>query len=337
MATEIIKTIKSSGGDYTSRAAFEAAVPANLVTLDEQWSGVIDAFEDTTAVTVAGITTDATRYIEFRVASGQGHAGKWDATKARIIRTVQAAESVYNLSVNYTRIVGEQVRAIGGVQDGSFLYYGIVAGGTIGIRITKSIVDGDFTSWSAGTTRAIGIHLGTDVAGNQSVINTIVSNFTYATVANGWGIRVVNHTSGKSYVYNVTLVDCGNCIEDGFNDIVCKNVITKPASGGSSFVGAFDASSDYNASSTATAPGANSRINQTFTFVDETGDDFHLASGDAGAKDAGTDLSGDANYPFSDDIDGQTRSGSWDIGADEYVAAGGGAKFPTPHLWWSEA
>lgn len=30
-------------------------------------------------------------------------------------------------------------------------------------------------------------------------------------------------------------------------------------------------------------------------------------------------LSGDGTYPFNDDIDKETRSGSWDIGFDEYI------------------
>jgi hypothetical protein len=72
-----------------------------------------------------------------------------------------------------------------------------------------------------------------------------------------------------------------------------------------------------NASSDGTAPGTNSRTNQTFTFVDAANKDYHLAAGDAGAKDYGTSLSGS----FTIDIDGETRSGTWDIGADEYVAA----------------
>jgi len=61
-------------------------------------------------------------------------------------------------------------------------------------------------------------------------------------------------------------------------------------------------------------------VNRTFTFVDEANDDFHLAStDDTGAKDYGTDLSSDPNLSFNDDIDGDTRSGTWDIGADERI------------------
>ena len=52
-------------------------------------------------------------------------------------------------------------------------------------------------------------------------------------------------------------------------------------------------------------------------FADTTAYDFHLHSSDTTAKDAGTDLSG----TFTDDIDGDTRSGTWDIGADESQAS----------------
>ncbi|MEA2007005.1 MAG: hypothetical protein U9O20_02480, partial [Patescibacteria group bacterium] len=44
--------------------------------------------------------------------------------------------------------------------------------------------------------------------------------------------------------------------------------------------------------------------------------DFHLQSTDTELKDAGTDLTLEG---FSDDIDGDTRSGDWDIGADEMI------------------
>ncbi len=49
--------------------------------------------------------------------------------------------------------------------------------------------------------------------------------------------------------------------------------------------------------------------------------DLHLRPG-ADAIDAGSDLSG----TFTDDIDGQARSGAWDVGADEYSAASAGMR-----------
>lgn len=83
------------------------------------------------------------------------------------------------------------------------------------------------------------------------------------------------------------------------------------------FVGTFAAGSNYNAEDDGNgAPGANSRSNQTFTFVDAANDDFHLASTDAGAK--GFGLADPDSGAFSDDVDGQTRGATWDIGFDQY-------------------
>lgn len=105
----------------------------------------------------------------------------------------------------------------------------------------------------------------------------------------------------------------------GFVENATMKVVNCLATGVSSigFVGTFAAGSNYNAEDDGNgAPGANSRSSQTFTFVNAASDDFHLASTDTGAKDFG--VADPDSGGFSDDIDGQTRSGSWDIGFDEY-------------------
>jgi len=58
--------------------------------------------------------------------------------------------------------------------------------------------------------------------------------------------------------------------------------------------------------------------NSVVSFEDEISDNFLLSYSDTSAKDLGTDLSSDSTLPFSDDINGDERSGAWDIGADEY-------------------
>lgn len=68
--------------------------------------------------------------------------------------------------------------------------------------------------------------------------------------------------------------------------------------------------------------GTNSRVNQTFTFVDPVNGDYHLAATDTGAKGFGVNLSADANYAYSDDIDNQNRADPWDIGADATTVSG---------------
>lgn len=59
-----------------------------------------------------------------------------------------------------------------------------------------------------------------------------------------------------------------------------------------------------------------------FTNDDAGTEDVHIAS-NSGLIDIGTDLSADAVYPFNYDAIDVVRTGSWDIGAIEYVASGG--------------
>jgi len=100
--------------------------------------------------------------------------------------------------------------------------------------------------------------------------------------------------------------------------VTAKNNIIQNAVDG--FNGTFAGTSNYNISNlTADAPGANSKNATTVAFVDAVNKDFHLAESDTAARDAGTDLSADANLAFNADIDGQTRpiGAAWDIGAEE--------------------
>jgi hypothetical protein len=78
-------------------------------------------------------------------------------------------------------------------------------------------------------------------------------------------------------------------------------------------------SSTNNLAQDTTAPAYNTYYTEkTLTFTDTTAgsEDFHLVASDTDAIGKGADLSG----TFTTDIDGTTRTGTWDIGADEYVA-----------------
>ena len=65
--------------------------------------------------------------------------------------------------------------------------------------------------------------------------------------------------------------------------------------------------------------GSDDNENQTFTFKDSANKDFRLASNDAGALDLGTNLSSDSDFPFPDDVVGQVRPTTWDIGFFEDI------------------
>jgi len=314
MATESVKIAdpdNGAGTDYTSLSAWEAGEQKDLVTADEiavAKCRCTSGSADTSAVTIDGWTTDADRYIKIWTDPSENyrHNGKWDENAYRLVdNATMDAVTVLEVAEAYTHIEG--------------------------IQITIDI---------SGGSRAVNFNTGSDNSRISHCIlrNTIGSSTDGIYIRNVNGIKVYNNLvydftrygiideynyTGHA-VYNNTVIDCTTYGYYFHSNTPLKNNIGKGCgedfhAGGSG----FNSDCDYNASSDGTAPGANSRTNQTFTFVDEANDDFHLASDDAGAKDYGADLSSDPNLSFNDDIDGETRSGTWDIGADEYVAAGG--------------
>jgi hypothetical protein len=122
--------------------------------------------------------------------------------------------------------------------------------------------------------------------------------------------------AGTSYLYNNTIVDIisGFAICSGAIIIAKNNLTDAP---GDDYYGSFYPGSDFNASTDDTAPGFNSRLNQSITFINQAGDNFHLAATDTGARNYALDLSNDLDLAFADDLDSDSRSGGWDMGADE--------------------
>ena len=72
MPTTTVKSIGTTGRDYSTLQAWEDACPANLVTSDEIWKGeCYNDSEFTAGVAISGQTTDSTRYVWLTAASGQ--------------------------------------------------------------------------------------------------------------------------------------------------------------------------------------------------------------------------------------------------------------------------
>lgn len=106
MTTTVVKSIGTAGRDYSTIAAWIAACPANLVTTDQIWQGQCyndSEFLLTGAVSITGITMDATRYAELTTGPGQSfadHASKttnplaYDQSKGVGVRTTTAYTGV---------------------------------------------------------------------------------------------------------------------------------------------------------------------------------------------------------------------------------------------------
>ena len=301
MATEVIKTVKPSGGDYSSLAAWEAGEQRDLVAADEIAVAECYAMSDTTPVEVNGWTTDVTRYVKICTPTAERHGGKWNDTKYMLEGVVLGVGgSVLKLSET-ALVEGLQVSF---TSAGYQFVQGIYSNGGNYADISKCIVKAIV---SGGTNACI--------RNNASIPFNVWNNIVYDNVGfASAGIRE-HAASGMAQSYNNTAF---NCYYGYDGSGVQKNNLAQGCTNG--FWGSFSGTSTNNCSDIVSdAPGLNP-VTGNVVFVDEGNDDFHLDESDTVAKDAGVDLSADADLPFSDDIDGDTRSAPWDIGADEYAS-----------------
>ena len=301
MPTTVVKTIRASGGDYTTLSAWEAANQGDLVAADEvrvaecynDWpSGLIDA------VNIDGSTTDATRYMAITVAAGHRHTGKPD-TGFRIVRSsAYSAVIIFGdpscraswLDVRNTGAGGTAIRQNG--TNGSNSRASRCIARTTG---TAAYVSGFATLAYAYQCLAIGAPVGfsgTGTYGTFDMVGCVASGCATGYLLDSPG------TTGKRVA---------NC--------VAYNCTTN-------YTGTFDAAlSGNNASSSGTMPGSSnlSGIGAS-DFVDAAGHDYHLAGGSALIG-----MGANLYTLITEDVDGDARpsSGAWDIGLDQVVGGGG--------------
>lgn len=296
----------------------------DLVTNDQVW--VIACYADAadnTPVVFSGWTTDATRYLRIftpyasdQVGTSQRHAGVWSASGYRL---EVADDDALVIEEENVRVEGLQVRVMVATSACSTLWLTPDANGA-DLRISHNIFRGVPTcsfEWHAGI---VVYEAGNGVA---RIWNNCIYDFNGQNNCEGMDLDDSDFTM---YVSNNTVHNCRQGIQQWNGTVVARNDLVQSCTVG--FGGSFSGGSDYNISEAGDAPGAHSGSGSA-VFVNEAGDDFHLSSTDTVARNAGVDLSADANLPFSDDVDLQTRSGTWDIGADEYVVLGTATWTPT--------
>ncbi|NTV52808.1 MAG: T9SS type A sorting domain-containing protein [Candidatus Firestonebacteria bacterium] len=291
----------------------------DMVTNDEQWNfACYNDGVESTPVVWSGWTSNATHYLRIytpyvatEVGVSQRHHGTWTTGAYRMV--VANNSNLIFMGVNCVRIEGLQLQVSSVNADWQTCLY-LRNGATCDYRISDNIFVG---AGNSGSYFHIGVTIYQNSSGEARVWNNLVYNFTGD--PGSWGI--VYNDPGTCYAYNNTILNCnvGLSVQDG-NTIAMNNLGQNCVF--SCYDGTlFDAGSDYNLSDqVGDAPGTHAKNSTTVTFVNAGGYDFHLAASDTGARDSGTNLSADAYLPFNNDIDLGTRSGLWDIGADEYGA-----------------
>ena len=330
-------TQNTSGTDaaYASLSAALAAESTDLVTAGDRLviiCGGSDA--DSVAVadnaigTIPGMTTSATN--DITIQADDNHNGVWDDTIYRLDNNGYRAPFSFPTNLHVT-VVGLQINQSRNASGG--------AGGNI-IRARSS------GAGSGTLDRCLLRHTGSNVDGtgkcNGIITESLTGDFVlnvrnciiYDPPRNGFQMRMVDTSGGGAlHALNCTVINAG---ANGFNVAArsssggvgsLRNCIAQDCgindfgSGGSGASGTWtqtnNLSKDATATSTDTDSGATSIINTTLTFRDAAAYDYHLAATDTAAIDAGVDLSG----TFTHDIDGVARTGTFDIGADQFVAA----------------
>lgn len=297
MPTTVVKTIRASGGDYTTLSAWEAANQGDLVTADEV--RVAECYNDWATglddrLVIDGSTTDATRYLRITVAAGHRHTGV--PQSGFFVKKNVGYDTLLRDSDPYTRL--EWLDLENTNSNGQALY------ANAGSGIYSNLI-----AKTAGT--------------SQYVVGLFGQNITiHGALVYGGGRGVEINSTIAANIYNSVATGCAKGFNTGSELVVLKNCVAYNNT--TNYSGTFAAASTNNATSSASddAPGASSVVGITSAdFVAAAGNDYHLAAGSA-LIGAGVNLYAD----FQTDIDGDAwpSSGSWDIGFDYRVAAGGG-------------
>lgn len=318
MATTVFKTVKASGGDYTSLANLEAA-NANLVSLDQVWIVTCDNLEETANVQFNGWTTDSTRYLHVRAADAHASTGR-------------VTTSSFRLVVNGTCLT---VTGIGA--GGLMIFEGLQFKSTSGAgRCVSCPNNGGITA----TVRFIGCVMegaGEGFHADGGAANTNDSQWIncVAICAAACVVREYRDISLYSSTFITTGAGAHACnfgANDGRTKTV-KSTYAKPGAGGNAYnsvyTGTAAASSDATGSS---APYRSIAYNTTnFTNVTATTEDLRLPSGSALLA-IGADRSAEAApFNYTTDIRGFPRElVSDDNGAYERALAPVAAFSGTP-------
>ena len=284
-----------------------------------------DTGADTTAVNVTGYMTGVLNYIKIytpnnvssEVNQSQRHQGKWDDMKFAL----RADEYFGSIRVNVDnfQVDGLQIENVRS---------GLSTGNQAGIFVENSI--GKNLIFSFNVVREIGksivvyenagiriSHIGSVNTNTKIIIhNNVIYGFYGGIRYNVTGGLAINELIAYNNTIKSNYEDFRLSLYSSSDVLRLKNNIAQGSAG--YYLESTAETADYlnNISLNATSPNVALR-NKAVSFVDAPNNDFHLSPSDTAGKNAGADLSVDANLPFSTDIDGQFRTGAWDIGADE--------------------
>lgn len=293
MATVVIKTVKPSGGDYTSLAAAEAGEQRDLVAVDQVCEIDCYTMTETTTVAFAGWNTDATHYIRVYVPRTERHNG----TRGTGYHFVFSSGNTWALNIqqNHVRLEGVSINYPNGAAIGVNVP---TPAATDDIRISDCLL---YSSY-----------FGVQGTAGQNVVcmNNVSYGCRYDVIGQGAFMWVYNCTSlnnvgGTAFYSQVA------------GTVTVKNCYAGGPGGGTIFgnTSVTNASYDGRSGSLVVPSSLKTVINNKVGA-----EDAHLPA-ESALRGVGTDLSADTYWRHPDgtvDVDGNPRpAGAWSIGADQ--------------------
>ena len=311
MPTTNTKTI-GSGRDYSTLQSWEDAAPANLVTADEVWEGLVYAegggtdgeWAIGTTLTISGSTVDATRFKRLATASGESFADdaaprlRYDTAKGVAIRATGSYGNACPVTVSedYFEVEGLQLKgnnAIAGLFIGS---------SQTGIKVKRCILDqGTRTGYALNFER---------FGSGSTVENCVIITGSVLSYSNPTYKNCTIFTDASSRMFIAAFMGS-------------RAIFTNCAVFGFTTLGAgINSSSSYNATNLSSFTGSNNQTSLTASSQFENTTygsslDLRIKTGSA-LIDGGTST----GAPSADIIGTSRPQGSaYDVGAHELVAA----------------
>lgn len=315
MATTVVKSIGSAGGrDYSTIQAWEDASPANLVTADQIWQG--QCYNDSeflingTILTISGITTDSTRYIELTTGASQSfqdnasvrtNALAYNVSNGVGLRDSNNYGSAIVISTSYSRFNKLQIKSVATNQlliDGS-------SGGN-NVIMKDCIIQHGRQALS--------------IAGNSTIINC---NFFLSSASTTNFLVLTGSVIACNVIRTTDQVVGGLGVAGAYGSLLSSTSIFGFTSPASVTVGNWSASSSNNATDAVTGlPGSSNQHSVTFSSTSPF-TNSSVASQNSitvtGTALSGNGLLDSTNAP--NDISGTARPAGPTIGAWQLVTA----------------
>lgn len=312
---DTIVTVKSAGGDYASLDSAIAAIPSSIAGGDRY---IIDcyAFQDTGRVSQDSSAKTVTGELIIRAIGANQHGGAWGAGY-RLDYSSGAAPITWTLPTGAGRVIfdGIQVNMTGAAAA-------VAPNGVFPASV-------EFHNCMF---RAPVSPLYTLISASGAATNKIIcTNCIFIADSAGYGVEFYggNSTNGTDvWMYNCVVVNVGNT--HGFrvgyyhNNCYIKNCYIVAGSTAlyttSSATPVFTTCAHSSSESVTGSTGNVAYSTTNFTSVTSGSENFTLPATATSLIDAGTSLAADSTYPFSTDIIGTTRSGTWEIGPYNYTS-----------------